>query len=136
MRVLAAIAGAKHGGAEAFFERLVLAFRRTGLEQRAIIRAEPARAERLRGAGVDVRELRFGRWLDIFTKPAIARQLAEFRPAVVLSFMSRAATMMPAPWGTVPFVHVGRLGGYYDLKYYATCQHLVANTADIARYIR
>jgi glycosyltransferase involved in cell wall biosynthesis len=50
--------------------------------------------------------------------------------------MSRAAVLMPAPWGTVPFVHVGRLGGYYDLKYYASCQHLVANTADIARYIR
>src|SRR5581483_3052207 len=108
MRLLAAMAGARHGGAEAFFERLVLAFQRAGVEQRAAIRAEPARTQRLRDAQIDVRELRFGGWLDVFTKRALARLLAEFRPAVVLSFMSRAAAMMPAPWGRVPFVHVGR----------------------------
>lgn len=136
MRLLAAMAGAQHGGAEAFFERLVLAFQRAGVEQRAAIRAEPARAERLRGAGLDVRELKFGGWLDFKTRPALSKLIAEYRPALVLSFMSRAADMMPAPWGRVPFVHIGRLGGYYDLKYYATCQHLVANTEDIARYIR
>lgn len=135
MRLLAAMAGARHGGAEAFFERLVLAFQRAGVEQRAVIRAEPARAARLRAFGLDVRELKYGGWLDFRTRPALARLLAEFRPAVVLSFMSRAADAMPAPWGPIPFVHVGRLGGYYDLKYYSTCQHLVANTADLARHI-
>ena len=136
MRLLAAMAGAKHGGAEAFFERLVLAFQRAGIEQRAVIRTEPARAERLRGAGLAVSEVAFGGWFDFRTRPALARLIAEFRPAVVLSFMSRAADTMPAPWGKVPYVHVGRLGGYYDLKYYGTCQHLIANTEDIARYIR
>lgn len=136
MRLLAAMAGARHGGAEAFFERLVLAFQRAGVEQCAVIRAEPARAHRLRDAGIETVELRFGRRLDFRTRPALARLLTGFRPAVALSFMSRAAAAMPAPWGRVPFVHVGRLGGYYDLKYYATCQHLVANTEDIARYVR
>jgi glycosyltransferase involved in cell wall biosynthesis len=136
MRLLAAMAGAQHGGAEAFFERLVLAFQREGLEQRAVIRAETARAGRLRAAGLRVDELKFGGWFDFRTRPALSRLIAEFRPAIVLSFMSRAADMMPAPWGPVPFVHIGRLGGYYDLKYYGTCQHLIANTEDIARYIR
>ncbi len=136
MRLLAAMAGARHGGAEAFFERLVLAFQRAGLEQRAVIRAEPARAERLRAAKIDVHELKFGGWFDFRTRPALSRLIADYRPAVVLSFMSRAADMMPAPWGQVPFVHIGRLGGYYDLKYFATCQHLVGNTEDIVRYIR
>jgi len=136
MRLLAAMAGAKHGGAEAFFERLVVAFQRAGVEQRAVIRAEAARAERLRDAGIETRELKFGGWLDLGTRPALARLLKEFRPAVALSFMSRAAAAMPAPWGRIPFTHIGRLGGYYDLKYYSTCQHLVANTEDIARYIR
>ncbi|HEY7609886.1 MAG TPA: glycosyltransferase [Alphaproteobacteria bacterium] len=136
MRLLAAMAGAKHGGAEAFFERLVLAFQRAGVEQRAVIRAEPARAQRLSDAGIKVRELAFGGWFDFRTRPALSRIIAEFRPAVTLSFMSRAADAMPAPWGKVPYVHIGRLGGYYDLKYFGTCQHLVANTAEIARYIR
>src|SRR6185503_5580971 len=132
MRLLAAMAGAKHGGAEAFFERLVLAFHRAGVDLCAAIRQEPDRAARLRGAGIDVREIKFGGWLDFRTRPALARLLAEFRPAVTLSFMSRAADLMPAPWGQTPFVHIGRLGGYYDLKYYGTCQHLIGNTEDIA----
>src|SRR5262245_63892732 len=134
MRLLAAMAGAKHGGAETFFERLVLAFHRAGVELRAAIRAEPERAGRLRGAGIDVRELKFGGWLDFRTRPALAQLLAEFRPAVTLSFMSRAAAVMPPPWGETPFVHIGRLGGYYDLKYYRTCDDLIANTEDIARH--
>ena len=45
--------------------------------------------------------------------------------------MSRAASACPKG----DFVHVGRLGGYYDLKYYRSCDHLVANTRDIADYI-
>src|SRR5262249_37444928 len=116
MRLLAAMAGAKHGGAEAFFERLVLAFQRAGVEQQAVIRADAARAERLRGSGVGVLELKFGGWLDFRTRPALSRVIAEFRPAIALSFMSRAADAMPAPWGASPFIHIGRLGGYYDLK--------------------
>ena len=136
MRLLAAMAGARHGGAEAFFERLLLAFQRAGVELRAVIREEPERAARLRGAGIDLRELKFGGWLDFRTRPALAKLIAEFRPAIALSFMSRAAGLMPAPRGRTPYVHVGRLGGYYDLKYYGTCQHLVANTEDIARHIR
>jgi glycosyltransferase involved in cell wall biosynthesis len=136
MKLLAAMAGAKVGGAEAFFERLVIALQRAGVEQRAAIRAEPDRARRLRQAGVDTVELKYGGWLDFRTRPALARLLQEFRPAVALSFMSRAAHAMPTPWGDVPYIHVGRLGGYYDLKYYSTCQHLVGNTEDIVRYIK
>jgi glycosyltransferase involved in cell wall biosynthesis len=136
MRILAAMAGAKHGGAEAFFERLVSAFQRAGAEQRAVIRSEAGRAARLRAAGVDTLEVEFGGWLDFRTRPALRRLVKDYRPNVVLSFMSRAAAALPAPWGDVPFIHVGRLGGYYDLKYYGTCQHLIGNTMDIVRYIR
>ncbi len=136
MRLLAAMAGARNGGAEAFFERLVLAFGRAGVEVCAAIREQPERAARLRKPGIDVRELKYGGWLDRRTRPALARLVAEFRPAVVLSFMSRAADAMPAPAAAAPYMHIGRLGGYYDLKYYRTCRHLIANTEDIARYIR
>lgn len=136
MRLLAAMAGARHGGAEAFFERLLFAFARAGLEQRAVIRAEPERAARLRAAGIDVREMKFGGWLDFRTRPALAKLVAEFRPDVALSFMSRAAAAMPPPPSGAPYVHIGRLGGYYDLKYYGSCRHLIGNTEDIVRYIR
>jgi glycosyltransferase involved in cell wall biosynthesis len=32
------------------------------------------------------------------------------------------------------FVHVARLGGYYDLKYYRRCDHLIGNTHAIVDY--
>lgn len=136
MKLLAAMAGAKNGGAEAFFERLVTALQRHGVEQHAAIRAEPARAARLRAAGVPTTEFRFGGWLDFRTKPGLARLFAAFQPNLALSFMSRAAAALPAPAGPAPYVHVGRLGGYYDLKYYRNCQHLIGNTEDIVRWIR
>jgi len=45
--------------------------------------------------------------------------------------MNRACRALPrGPW-----VNVGRLGGYYDLKYYRNCDHLVCNTADIKNYV-
>ncbi|MCW5771609.1 MAG: glycosyltransferase [Rhodospirillaceae bacterium] len=136
MRLVAAMAGARHGGAEAFFERLVLAFGRAGVEQRAVVRRNRERARRLRAGGVETIELNFGGWGDLFTRPALARLLDRFKPTVALSFMSRAADAIPAASDRNRFVHVGRLGGYYDLKYYQSCRHLIGNTEDIVRYIR
>ncbi len=134
-RVLQLMAGAPQGGAEAFFERLVLALRRAGIEQRAIIRRDGRRAAALRAGGVDPVELAFGGWFDFTTRPAIRREIAEFLPQVVLTWMNRASALCPKPRDDALFVHVGRLGGYYDLKYYRRCHHLIANTRGILDYI-
>jgi glycosyltransferase involved in cell wall biosynthesis len=130
-RLLQAMAGQTHGGAEAFFERLAIALARAGETQRLVIRPDPARRARLGGAGLEVIEAPFGGTLDFRTRPILARAIAGFAPAVVLSWMSRASAACPKG----DFVHVGRLGGYYDLKYYRRCHHLVANTRDIAAHI-
>ena len=53
-RVLQAIAGAAHGGAEIFFTRLAAALQRAGEPQRVLIRRNPSRAKCLRAAGVGV----------------------------------------------------------------------------------
>jgi glycosyltransferase involved in cell wall biosynthesis len=135
MRVLLAMAGARHGGAERFFERLAIALARHGVEERAVIRRDAARAERLCAAGVDVTELPFGGPFDLVSRRRFHRALRAFRPDVVLSFMSRAAALCPRSSAELDFVHVGRLGGYYNLKYYRTCDHLIANTPDIRRYL-
>jgi glycosyltransferase involved in cell wall biosynthesis len=55
---------------------------------------------------------------------------------VVLTWMSRATRFCPRPNPRRRFVHVARLGGYYDLKYYRRCDHLVGNTADLVRHFR
>ena len=131
MRVLQAMAGAQHGGAEAFFERLVLGLHRAGLEQCVIIRREPTRAGRLRQGGVEPVELHFAGALDIYTPYRIRREIQAFKPDVVVTWMSRATAM--CPHGS--FVHVGRLGGYYDLKYFRACDHLIGNTEDVVGYV-
>jgi len=130
-RLLQAMAGQPHGGAEAFFERLAIALGRAGETQQLVIRTDPARSARLRGAGLDVVEVPFGGPLDFRTRPLFERAIAAFGPTVVLTWMSRASAACPAG----EFAQVGRLGGYYDLKYYRSCHHLVANTRDIAAYV-
>jgi len=136
MKILQAIAGAQHGGAERFFERLVPALFRAGVEQRVLIRSDERRAALLQKEGLDVRQLRFGGKFDIFTPRAFARQARDFQPDIVFTWMSRASGMAPkSPEGPGRFVRVARLGGYYDLKYYQGCDYLIGDTQSIVDYL-
>lgn len=126
------MAGAPHGGAEAFYERLTLAQHRAGAAVLAVIRADPARAGRLRAGGLEPVELRFGGLLDLRTTAALRRTLAGFAPATVVSWANRASRFAGrVKRAGAPWTLVGRMGGYYNLKYYRHCDHLVGNTADI-----
>ena len=64
------------------------------------------------------------------TRRAFAHEIAAWRPDIVLTWMSRATRLCPRG----DFVHVARLGGYYDLKYYRRCDHLIGNTRAIVDY--
>jgi glycosyltransferase involved in cell wall biosynthesis len=129
-RVLQAIAGAAHGGAETFFTRLAAALQRAGELQRVLIRRNSSRAQCLRAAGVGVGELPFGGIFDLATRLAFGREIAAWRPDIVLTWMSRATRLCPRG----DFMHVARLGGYYDLKYYRRCDYLIGNTRAIVDY--
>ena len=131
IRLAQAMAGAPHGGAEIFFVRLALALNRASQEQCLIIRRDTERAAALRAGGLPPLELPFGGALDIRTRLGLRRILRAYRPEVVLTWMSRATRLCPRG----DFVHVGRLGGYYDLKYYRRCDHLIGNTRDIVAYV-
>lgn len=125
------MAGAREGGAEEFFVRLCGALGRAGLEQRVLIRRHPERAGRLREGGLDVAELPFGGPLDLATPRRLKREIGAWKPDVVLTWMSRASRRCPGG----DFVQVGRLGGYYPLRNFAGCRHLVANTRDLVAHI-
>ncbi|MBV9826875.1 MAG: glycosyltransferase [Alphaproteobacteria bacterium] len=129
-RLLQAIAGAPYGGAETFFVRLVSALQRAGEDQQVLIRRDPNRSRRLREAGLQVTELGFRNRLDLSTHLAFRREVTRWKPSIVLTWMSRATQLCPAG----DFRHVARLGGYYDLKYYRRCDHLIGNTRAIAAY--
>lgn len=130
-RLLQAMAGAPHGGAEAFFERLAIALAHAGETQRLVIRRDSERAGRLRAAGLEVDELAFGGAIDLSTRRRLRGIIAGFQPRVVLSWMSRATRLCPRG----DFVHVARLGGYYDLRYYKHCDHLIGNTRGLTEWM-
>ncbi|RED52253.1 glycosyltransferase [Aestuariispira insulae] len=130
-RVLQMMAGSAMGGAEGFFMRLVPALHRAGLDQKAVIRTHRMRAEILTESGVPFTEMRFGGRLDFATGWKLKQVIRDYQPDLVLGWMSRAARFVPKGY----HVNVARLGGYYDLKYYRTCKHLIGNTQDICDYL-
>ncbi len=114
MKILQIMAGAKVGGAEAFFERLCLGLHTAGESQQVALRRHPERSKKLREAGVEVEEFAFGGLLDLSTRRGVAQLAKRFQPDIALGWMSRGASYMPDG----PFVKAARLGGYYDLKYF------------------
>jgi len=131
MSVLHLLGTSGDGGAETYFVDLVLALARAGTPQAAALRRHADRAAALQAAGVPVKVLPFGGPLDIFTRTAAAGYARLNGAKLALAWMNRAARHTPkGPWR-----RIGRLGGYYNLKYYAGFDELVANTEDIAEWI-
>ena len=137
MKVMQVMAGAEFGGAEAFLMRLAPALSRAGTEQRVVIRRDERRAAALRDAGVAPLELAFGGALDISTTRSLVAEIEAFQPHIVLSWMNRASRFCArARWrGHHGFVLLGRLGGYYQTKYYRGFDHLIGNTPEIVDYL-
>ncbi len=134
------MAGGEVGGAEAFFVRLAGALARAGVDQRIVIRRHSARASALRGAGLEPVELKFGGRLDRATTRRLAAEIEDFAPDIVLSWMNRASRFCSrarrGPARVSAPVQIGRLGGYYKLKYYQGCDHLIGNTPHIVDYLK
>jgi glycosyltransferase involved in cell wall biosynthesis len=131
VRLLQVMAGAQHGGAEAFFERLVGALHTTDIEQKVVVRKDADRQGRLAGYGISASTLPFGGMLDLYTPLALRCIAKHFEPDIVLTWMNRATRMMPRG----KYIQVARLGGFYDLKYYKGCDHLIGNTRGIVDYL-
>ncbi|MBR7620962.1 glycosyltransferase [Phenylobacterium sp. 20VBR1] len=130
MSVLHLLGTAGEGGAETYFVDLVSALARAGVGQAAAIRPNANRQTALAAAGVPVGTFRFGGPIDFLTKRKVAGFARKHDVKLALAWMNRAARHTPA--GPV---RIGRLGGYYNLKYYRGFDELVANTEDIAEWI-
>lgn len=130
MSVLHLLGTAGEGGAETYFVDLVSGLARAGVPQAAAIRPNANRQAALAAAGVPTATFRFGGPIDILTKPKVAGFARSQDVKLSLAWMNRAARHTPA--GPA---RIGRLGGYYNLKYYRGFDELVANTEDIAEWI-
>ena len=130
MRILQIMAGASHGGAEDFFMRLVCALKKRDIMQEVIIRHDEKRRHEFVSHQIPCLEMDFPRHFRFFARRKIQQHINRFRPSIVMTWMSRASDQCPKG----SFVHVGRLGGYYDLKYYKNCDYLIGNTNDLVTY--
>src|SRR3984885_15300739 len=131
MKIAQVMAGSPAGGAELFFERLTIALAQAGETVLPVIRRNAPRAERLTSAGSTPVQLAFGGPFDLLTGPRLHTGLRRFAPRVAVAWMNRAAHFRArGDW-----VLAGRLGGYYDLRHYRHCDHLIGNTRGIIDWI-
>ena len=131
MGVLHLLGTAGDGGAETYFVDLLRALQRAGVRQAAALRRHAGREAALRAEGIPTKVLPFGGPVDFVTRTAAAGYAKLQNARLALAWMNRAARHTPrGSWA-----RIGRLGGYYNLKYYAGFDELVANTEDIAEWI-
>ena len=131
LRLLTVLGSNKLGGAEAFFVTLNIALRRHGVDLHAVIRGNPVHAGQLTAAGIPFDTAGFGGLFDFTTAPRLKSIVRSVVPDAVLTFAGRASQHMPRG----PYPILGRLGGYYNLKHFRNCDHLVCNTPDLVRHV-
>lgn len=131
MSIVQLLGSAVDGGAETYFTDLTTALAASGTAQTAVIRGHATRQSALQAAHIPTTIARFGSQLDLLTKGKIRRVALASDAKILLAWMNRAASHAPAG----PWARIGRLGGYYDLKYYRSFDALVANTRDISDWI-
>ncbi|WP_158918553.1 glycosyltransferase [Caulobacter sp. S45] len=132
MTVLHLLGSPRHGGAETYFLDLLEALHRDGLPQAAAIHANADREAALAAMGVRTDVLPFHPPFDFSTGRLIRKLARELDARVLVQWMNRAGRVVPK---TGPWARIGRLGGYYHLKYYRGADFLVGNTRDIVDYI-
>jgi glycosyltransferase involved in cell wall biosynthesis len=131
MKILTVLAGASVGGAETFFVSLTLALARAGEDVCSVLKPNPSREQALRLARIPFDLAPFASPVDFTTTRVLRHAAKAFEPDVVLAFAGRAASFIPKGFCTA----VGRLGGYYNLRNFKGCDHLVCNAPDIKRYV-
>ena len=132
MRIMQAIAGRNEGGAERFFTRLAIALAEIdSIEQMILMRPHERWLSQIEDAGLPVSNCKFGGIFDFRSRHLFKKKLDNFRPDIVVNWMSRATKYCPpGKWKKV-----ARLGGYYPLKYYRGCDALIGNTKGICDYL-
>lgn len=132
MKILHTMAGGQAGGAEMAYVDLLIAQHANGMNVIAACRPNSQRVPLLREAGITVYELPFGGVFDFKTTRALKKIIADEEITHVQCWMSRASKLTPKIEGVTK---IARLGGYYNLKYYADVDHFIGNTPDICRWL-
>lgn len=129
MRVVQFIGSKKLGGAENFFVRLQNALSRLSNPPVSLVADGSQLIPELDTFAETVPI--YSVW-DPITKLSVKEKLRYLEPDVVQTWMGRATRLTA---GNKSFVHVARLGGYYNLRHYRHCDHWIGNTKGICDYL-
>ena len=132
MKILHIIAGAEQGGAESCAVDTIRALHDAGIEQTVISRPHAAFRTLVKDCAIDHHIVSFNRVLKWAQKAKINAIIKNEKPDLVHCWLNRAASFTPYQ-KTVPVL--GWFGGYYDLKYYKSCDFFMGVTRDIVRHI-
>ena len=132
MKILHIIAGAEQGGAESCAVDTIRALHAAGIEQTVICRPHSAFLSLVRDCAIGNHILSFNQALKWLQRAKINTIIENEKPDLVHCWLNRAASFTPHQ-KTVPVL--GWFGGYYDLKYYKSCDFFMGVTKDIVRYI-
>ena len=135
LKVLNVISGSSGGGAENFFERISISLNKeNNIDVRVVIRKNKKRSNFFKINKLEVYELNFYNKFDFFSKSKFEKICKEFKPNFIVTWMSRASSVIPEKKINNE-IRIGRLGGFYKLKNYMNCDYLIANTEEIRKYI-
>lgn len=133
MRLMQIQLSQAEAGAETYFEKVASAFAQDkSITQRLVIEALPSRETRLKAANVEFDTLPMGAISrPLFYHRKLKQAVLKFNPDIIFTWQNRASKYCPQMGAPI----VGRLGGYYYLKKYTRCEHLVVNTPDLVRHV-
>jgi len=120
--------GAGDGGAETFFEKLAIAFQRTGLKQTLVIQPHPLREKRLREAGCDVRLIDVTSWRKWLAPMRIRRIIRETNGNVSMGWMTRGSEALPRMRSVA---RLSRIGGYYKSWMFRGFDRVIVNAPQL-----
>lgn len=138
MKILQVMAGADHGGAEMAFVDMCIALHEAGEEVEVVTRANAVRVPLLEKAGIKVHTAPFGGAVDVYTPWRVGRIIAQYKPVIVQTWMSRGAQKTPN-WESTKtpqrYLNVARLGGYYKVANFKTMDYFITITPDLKRHL-
>ena len=138
MKILQVMAGARRGGAETAFADMCLALREAGQDVTVVTRPHMPQRGQLEQAGIPVHTLPFGGMIDVYTRWRLQRIIRAVQPAIVQTWMSRAAQKTPRwrPAMKIPrYLVVSRLGGYYKIRNFKSADYFTTITPMIRDYL-
>lgn len=131
LKTVQVIGAGKAGGAETFYLRFIQAMQ-PHMDVYPVVRQGSWVQQQLAAQGIEHTALPFGGLLDLSTRRRLREVIRTRQPQLVQYWMNRAARFADFAPGVL---NIGRLGGYYSLKYYRRMHVLAGNTQDICRYV-